>query len=142
MPSSGAGSALERWVLTLGCDFWICFFFLALEAVECGAKSAFRNSNVSVGSCGQFWTGEIFVKQNCLVRCLVAVRHQEGFFEWKGEVVKADFHLEVLTVCKPTLFMPVYHKNLKSTHSHVGGFYFYLEVITLNPSEMSRYVLL
>lgn len=57
--------------------------FLALEAVECGVKSAFRNSNVSVGSCGQFWTGVILVKQNCLVQCLVAVGHQEGFFALK-----------------------------------------------------------
>lgn len=52
--------ALEQWVLTLGCDCWMVFF-LALEAVKCGVKSAFINSNVSLNSCGQFWTREIFV---------------------------------------------------------------------------------
>lgn len=58
-------------------------WFLALEPVECGVKYAFIKSNWSVESCGQFWTGEILVLQNC---CTVfssstqdAVGHQESF---------------------------------------------------------------
>lgn len=53
-------------------------WFLALEPVECGVKYAFIKSNWSVESCGQFWTGEILVLQNCLVvQFLVAVHRMQ-----------------------------------------------------------------